>query len=132
LVLIGFFFPTIDATYIGFYRGLKVQGIDRTKFGYYSRLQPFPAIWGTFWLTLLILINGFDVFWGFTASGFLTCYINVPLVIVLFVGWKVIKRTHWWRPDEMDFVTGIPSVEETEHPDPPPETLLGKIAEKLF
>jgi len=38
---------------------------------YYSRLQPFPAIWGTFWLTILILINGFDGFWNFTASGFL-------------------------------------------------------------
>ena len=122
----------VDTTYIGFYRGLKAQGIDRTKFAYYSRLQPFPAIWGTFWLTILILINGFDGFWKFTASGFLTSYINIPLAIALFVGWKVVKRTHWWRPDEMDFVAGIPTMEETERPEPLPVTLLAKIADKLF
>lgn len=85
-----------------------------------------------FWLTLLIIINGFDVFWDFNASGFLTSYINVPLVIALFVGYKVVKRTHWWKPHEMDFVTGIPSFEETEHPVEPPTTFLGKVAEKVF
>lgn len=122
----------VDATYIGFYRGLKAQGIDRKKFSYYNKLQPWPAIWGTFWLVILIIINGYDVFWDFTASGFLTCYINVPLVVALFVGWKFIKRTRWWKPEEMDFVTGIPSLEETEHPIVPPTTVWGKIAEKLF
>jgi len=54
------------------------------------------------------------------------------LAIALFVGWKFFKRTHWWRPDEMDFVTGIPTVEETERPEVPPVTLLAKITEKLF
>lgn len=85
-----------------------------------------------FWLVILILINGFDVFWDFTASGFLTAYINVPLVIVLFFGFKWYKRTHWWKPSEMDFVTGIPSMEETEVPVDPPTTFLGKVADKLF
>ena len=32
----------------------------------------------------------------------------------------------------MDFVTGIPSVEETEVPEVPPTTLGGKIAAFLF
>lgn len=121
-----------DATYIGFYRGLKAQGIDRRQFGYYSRMQPFAAIWGVFWLTILIIINGYDGFWDFTASGFLTCYINVPLVIGLYVGYKLIMRSPWWKPHEMDFVTGIPTMAETEEPVDPPTTLLGKIAEKLF
>lgn len=86
-----------------------------------------------FWLTLLIIIYGFDVFWDFNASGFLTSYINVPLVIALLVGWKVVKRTHWWKPHEMDFVTTrIPTVEETEDPVDPPTTFLGKMAENLF
>lgn len=121
-----------DATYIGFYRGLKAQGISRKTFTYASAMQPWAAIWGTFWLVILILINGFDVFWDFTASGFLTAYINVPLVIALFVGFKVIKRTHWWKPHEMDFVTGIPTLEETEHHVEPPTTFWGKVGDKLF
>jgi amino acid transporter len=122
----------LDATYIGFWRGLRAQGIDRKSFAYYNSWQPFPAIWGTFWLTILILINGFDVFWGFTASGFLTAYINVPCVIALFVGFKLIKKTPWWKPFEMDFVTGIPSVEETEEEIVPPATVLAKVADVLF
>lgn len=32
----------------------------------------------------------------------------------------------------MDFVTGIPSVEETELPEVPPRTILEKIAAKVF
>jgi len=134
LSTIGGFFAwlAINCTYIGFYRGLKAQGIDRTKFVYYSRLQPWLAIWGVFWLTILISINGFDVFWAFTASGFLTAYINVPLVIALYVGWKVIKKTPIWRPEEMDFVTGIPTMEETEHEMVPPTTIMKKVANVLF
>ena len=58
--------------------------------------------------------------------------INIPLFIALYVGWKVAKRTKVWKPHEMDFVTGIPSVEETEVPEVPPTTLGGKIAAFLF
>ena len=58
--------------------------------------------------------------------------INIPIFIVLFVGWKVAKRTQFWKPHEMDFVTGIPTVEETEVPEVPPVTLAQKIAAVLF
>ena len=46
-------------------RGKKVQGFDRTKTAYYSRLQPYLSIWGVSWCTLFILINGYDVFFAF-------------------------------------------------------------------
>ena len=58
--------------------------------------------------------------------------INIPLFIILFVGYKFIKRTRFWRPEEMDFVTGIPTVEETEVPEVPPRTLGEKIAAVVF
>ena len=113
-------------------RGLKAQGLDRKKLLYYSPLQPWLSYWGIFWITIFILINGFDVFFGFTAAGFLTAYINVPLFIALYVGWKVVKRTRIWKPHEMDFVTGIPTLEETEIPEEPPVTISQKIAAFLF
>ena len=46
--------------------------------------------------------------------------------------WKVFKRTQIWKPHEMDFVTGIPTLEETEVPEVPPTTFLGKVASVLF
>jgi len=33
----------ISVTYIRFYAGMKVQGIDRTKLPFASRLQPYAA-----------------------------------------------------------------------------------------
>jgi amino acid permease len=59
--------------------GMKAQGIDRKSLVYWSSLQPYLSIWGVFWTALFILINGFSVFWNFTAASFLTSYINVPI-----------------------------------------------------
>ena len=123
---------TITSTYIGFWRGLRAQGIDRTTFIYYSPLQPYLAIWGTFWITIIIIINGFSVFWEFKASNFVASYILIPFLPLLFVGYKLYHGTRWWRPEEMDFVMGIPSVEETEEPEELRITIGEKIAAFLF
>jgi yeast amino acid transporter len=58
--------------------------------------------------------------------------VNIPLFIALYAFWKFYKKTKIWKPAEMDFVTGIPTIEETEHEIPPPTSFLGKIAEKVF
>ena len=113
-------------------RGKKAQGFDRKKSAYYSGLQPWLSIWGVFWCTLFIFVNGFEVFFDFNATDFLTCYLNIPLFIILYFGWKTFKRTKIWKPHEMDFVTGIPTVEETEIPEDPPRTILQKIAAVVF
>ncbi|KDQ19092.1 hypothetical protein BOTBODRAFT_103181 [Botryobasidium botryosum FD-172 SS1] len=122
----------INSAYLGFWRGLRAQGYDRKTFIYYSSLQPYLSIWGIFWTSLIVLINGFDVFFDFTAAGFLTAYLNIPLFVILLFGWKFWKRTKMWHPTQMDFTTGIPSVEETESPEIPPTTIKGKIFEAIF
>ena len=93
LTTIGGFFTwcAINLTFIRFYQGLKAQGklsqlaciimvliqnrilgIDRKQFIYYSNLQPYLSYWGVFWTGLFILINGFSVFFDFTATNFVT------------------------------------------------------------
>ncbi|KAJ1300845.1 hypothetical protein OPQ81_002485 [Rhizoctonia solani] len=118
----------ISYTYIRFYQGLKAQGIDRKKFIYYSPLQPYLSYWGFFWSGLIILINGFAVFFDFNASDFLTAYINIPIFLGLYIGWKVVKKTRYWKTQDMDFTTGIPTVEETKSPELPPKN----FGERLF
>ncbi|KAI0358183.1 general amino acid permease 1 [Trametes cingulata] len=134
LSTVGGFFGwwSMNLTYVFFYRGFRAQGLDRTKLIYHSKLQPWLSYWGLGWITLFILINGFAVFWDFNAADFLTAYINVPLFIALYVVWKILKRTKVWKPHEMDFVTGIPTVEETEIPEEPPRTFGEKVAAFLF
>ena len=53
-------------------RGMRAQGIDRKKLVYHSNLQPWLAYWGIFWNIIFILVNGFECFWAFSASSFLT------------------------------------------------------------
>lgn len=52
--------------------GMKFQGFERRKLVYSNSLQPYLAYWGIFWTMFLTLINGFKIFWDFTAAGFLT------------------------------------------------------------
>ncbi|KAI0781866.1 general amino acid permease 1 [Abortiporus biennis] len=134
LSTVGGFFGWLgmNITYLFFYRGFKAQGFDRKKLAYYSVFQPYLAYWGIFWTIIFILVNGFTVFWHFTAAKFLTSYINIPLFFALYFGWKIYKRTKIWKPLEMDFTTGIPSLEETEIPEQPPKNIWEKIANVIF
>lgn len=87
----------IQVTYLRFFYALKQQGISRdgkttitlskdtsnhtTELPYKSPFQPYTA-----WITLLmvflvVFFSGFDVFFpgNFSASSFLTCYVNVAI-----------------------------------------------------
>lgn len=127
----------------------KYIGIDRTQFIYYSNLQPWLSYWGVFWTALFIIINGFAVFFDFNASDFITACkcisvsfialvsnllvdINVPIFFALYGGWKIYKKTKFWKTRDMDFVTGIPSIEETESPEVPPRNFGEKVASIIF
>lgn len=135
LTTIGGFFTwgSINLTYLFFRRGLSAQGIDRKeRLHYWNPLQPGLAMWGLTWCIIFILVNGFEVFWSFNAAGFLTAYINIPIFAGLYLFWKITRRTKVWKPEEMDFVTGIPTPEETESPEIPPTTFWEKVAAVLF
>ncbi|GLB41606.1 putative amino acid transporter [Lyophyllum shimeji] len=123
---------SMNLTYIFFHRGMKAQGFDMTKNAYHNPWQPYVAYWGTFWTFLFMLIVGFNVFFNFTAADFLTNYLNIPIFVGLYIGYKVVKRTRIWKPEEMDFVTGIPTLEETETPEKPPRNVWERIAGIMF
>jgi len=53
-------------------RGLVAQGFDPKKNAYNNSWQPYLSYWGAAWTLFFIFINGFEVFWDFNASGFLT------------------------------------------------------------
>jgi len=122
----------MNLTYIFFRRGLIAQGLDPKQNAYHNTWQPYLAYWGLGWVTFFILINGLSSFWNFNASDFITAYINLPIFLVTFIGWKFYKKTKVWGPLERDFVTGIPTIEETELPEVPPRNIAEKIAAVLF
>jgi len=123
---------SMNLTYLCWRRGMLAQGFDLKKNAYHNRFQPYIAYWGAFWNLLFILINGFQVFFKWNVSDFLTSYINIPIFITLYLFWKFWKRTSIWKPEEMDLVTGIPSIEETEKAEEPPRNIWERIADILF
>jgi len=122
----------INCTYLCFHYGYKKQGFDRKELLYYNSLQPYLSWWGIFWATVFIVISGLPTWFKWDTSTFLTFYINIPIFLALYFGYKIIKKTKIRRWDEMDFVTGIPSPEETEVPEVPPRNIWEKIASFVF
>ncbi|KAJ7141760.1 amino acid permease/ SLC12A domain-containing protein [Mycena crocata] len=124
----------ICLTYIRFYQGLEHHGIDRTKFVYWSRLQPFPAYWGLFWSVSIILFNGWSVFlkgkWN--TPNFLIAYINIPILILLYGAYKVICKSKIVSVQAMDFYSNVPPPESLDIDEPAPTTSAGKVAAWLF
>jgi amino acid transporter len=103
----------IGITYLRFYYGLKAQGLERHG-GYRSVFQPYAGMYVVFWSAIFILVSGISVFWRFNGPDFVAAYINLPVFALLYVGWKIFKRTKILPLSQLDFFTGIPSLEETE------------------
>lgn len=116
-------------------------------------MQPGLAIWGAFWTSVFILVDGYQSFFNWNTQNFLTAYINIPIFFALWLGWSLYMRRPFWRAHEMDFVTvrhsgrlhapasyfsrvsftqGIPTIEETDAPEVPPRNLAEKIFNIVF
>ncbi|KAG6330051.1 hypothetical protein ID866_9038 [Astraeus odoratus] len=125
----------INLTYLRFYRGMVVQEINRRELKYWSRFQPWLARWGLFWCIIFTFLGGYPVFRGFSQNAnrvFIVNYLIPPAVCGLFVFWRYLHRTFFWPADEMDFVSHIPAIEETETSEVRPRGFWEKLAYILF
>ncbi|KAL1844936.1 hypothetical protein VTK73DRAFT_1480 [Phialemonium thermophilum] len=104
----------IGITSIRFRRALERQGK--------THLLPFrnwTYPWGPYICvvlnTVLVLVQGWSCFSPrFDGVSFVSYYIELPVMLVMYVGWKLVKRTHLVRLDEMDLVTDTHTAEEKE------------------
>lgn len=97
----------IGVTHVRFRKGWVAQG---------NRVEdlPFRALWypyGTIFViginTLLVFIAGYSVFIGeFDAVGFVINYVVIAVFVLLFCGWKIVKRTKVVPLTQMDLTTG--------------------------
>ncbi|KAJ7032384.1 amino acid permease/ SLC12A domain-containing protein [Mycena alexandri] len=124
----------ISWTYIRFYHGLQAQGIDRTKFVYWNRFQPYPAYWALAWSIVIIVFNGWAVFihghWD--VSDFIIAYINLPIFGILYVVYKVVRKSKVVAPKDMDFHSNVPPPETLDYDEPEPISIGAKLLAWLF
>lgn len=98
--------------FIRFDRACKVQGV--TNLPYTSVLQPYAAHVNMVVFTLLLLLNGFTVFFPgqWDTSTFLTSYLGIAIFLVLLVSHRILhRRERFLIPSELvDLQTGMTEV----------------------
>lgn len=103
---------SIGIASIRFRRGLEQQGK--------THLLPFKNWtypWGP-WIAVilnsfLVLIQGWSCFSPkFSAVDFVSYYIELPIMAVMFLGWKLVKRTKFVRASTMDLETDVYTIED--------------------
>lgn len=109
--------------YLRFRKALAAQGIPDSDLPYHSSMmQPWGAWLAMVVFSILILVNGFNVFFpvNWSVSSFLTAYIGIPIFLAIYGGHRVYCWSDKWAHDplEVDLTTGMEEVlaEETEAP----------------
>jgi len=63
-----------------------------------------------------MVFNGFAVFINgqWNVSNFLASYIGIPLFFIPYLIYKIIKKTKWQNPSDMDIQTGKAAIDALE------------------
>ncbi len=107
---------SVSYTYLRFYHGLRHHGVDRDTLPYKSPMQPFLAYFAIVFCLVIAFFNGFDAFFPgkFSAKSFLPPYIDIPIFLSLFLGYKFVKRTKFVPLAEMDLWSGKAEIDRLE------------------
>ncbi|RMY51243.1 hypothetical protein D0863_14645 [Hortaea werneckii] len=107
-------FAVMCGTFLCWMKACKAQGLDRDALPYKSRFQPFAAWYGLIGCTVMASVGGYPVFLpgSWDTPSFIFSYFMIALCPILFVGWKVIKRTRLRKPHEVDLKGEIEEIDE--------------------
>jgi AAT family amino acid transporter len=88
-----------------FRAAVKKQGLEHLL-PFKNWTYPYGPILSVVLNIVLVLVQGWSSFSpSFAAVDFVSFYIEIPIMIVMYVAWKIIKRTHFVRLEEMDLVS---------------------------
>ncbi|PQE17526.1 general amino acid permease protein [Rutstroemia sp. NJR-2017a BBW] len=95
-------------------RACDAQGLDRNTLPHKSFWQPFCGYYALTGCFIMAFVGGYTVFlpgqWD--VPTFLFSYAMIGVFPVIFVTWKLIKKTKWLKPEEVQLRTR--EVEEIE------------------
>jgi amino acid transporter len=96
----------ISFIHIRFRTAWKKQGHSVSELPFKSALYPYNAYFGLVANIFLALIQGWATFSPFNAGNFVDAYILLPLFAIIWIGYKLVFKTHFWRSHEMDLMSG--------------------------
>ncbi|OTB20810.1 hypothetical protein K445DRAFT_313291 [Daldinia sp. EC12] len=105
---------SIGIASLRFRAGVKAQGKEHLL-PFKNWTYPAGPIIAVVLNSFLVLIQGWSCFSPkFNAVDFVSYYIELPLFALMFVAWKLIKRTKFKRASEMDLVTDVYTKDDIE------------------
>jgi yeast amino acid transporter len=104
----------MSITYIQFHRACKAQGLDRKTLPYTGWFQPYGAYIALAWMFTVCCIYGYTSYLPWNTSNFFSNYTMQLFIPWLFLIWKVVKKTKWRSPMEVDLVWERPTIDAYE------------------
>ncbi|KAI0487803.1 amino acid permease/ SLC12A domain-containing protein [Xylaria cf. heliscus] len=102
--------------FLRFTTACKVQEI--ADLPYKSIFQPYVTWVNLVVLSILLLLNGFSVFFRgrWSINSFLTAYIGVPVFLLIYFCHRIVHRKDPWAysPEKVDLKTGLAEMEAIE------------------
>ncbi|PSR79601.1 amino acid permease-like protein [Coniella lustricola] len=119
----------ICIVYLRFYYGCKAQGISRDELPWKAPFQPYIAWFSMCFFFLLLLTGGYTAFihnhWD--TETFVSSYIDIPIILGLYFGYKFVKKTKIVGLKEMPIRKFIDIANNNPEPIVPPKKGWGKL-----
>jgi lysine-specific permease len=98
----------IAVCHFQFRRAYVLQGYNVDDLPFKARLFPFGPIFAFLVCSFVLVGQGYSTWTAVPIDpvALVACYIGVPIVVVLYVVYKVVKRTKFIPLAEVDLVTG--------------------------
>nr|OQO16864.1 hypothetical protein B0A51_16529 [Rachicladosporium sp. CCFEE 5018] len=97
---------SISFMHIRFRSAWKLQGRSISELPFKSLWYPWNAYFGLAANIFLALVQGWTTLSPFKAGLFVDAYVLLPLFGIVFVVFKFINKTHYWRLEEIALVSG--------------------------
>ena len=119
----------IEIIYLRFYYGCKKQNIDRNELPWKSPFQPYAAWISLIGFAIILITGGFYIFidGNWSPQTFVSSYFNIPLIFVLYFGYKFWRKTRLVPLNEIPIRGFLQLANETPEDIPPPTTGWRKL-----
>lgn len=101
-------------TFIRWRRACQAQGLTKEKLPYYGRFQPYLAYYSLTGCFVMAFVGGYPVFLPgkWSVSTFLFSYTMIGVFPVLFVSWKLLRKTKFLKPEEVDLFKDVAEIDD--------------------
>ncbi|MCJ1255536.1 hypothetical protein MMC24_003352 [Lignoscripta atroalba] len=129
-------FSVMAYTFLHFKKACDVQGLSRDSLPHKGWLQPYAAWYALIGCFIMTFVGGYTVFlpgqWDIPT--FLFSYTMIGVFPLLFIFWKILKKTKWLKPEEVDLYKDVDEIEEYQrnYVARPPGNIFVKWSDKIF